>query len=294
MFSTCHYWSRTPPGRGGWMKKSDKWSSMQVTMKAENTKWRQFGTARSIQESQNQVIYQISTIWSHRKDIQRKKIYGSQLQQSSTSESSSARSTRIILTSKPQLLLLLTPHHRWLDRQSSSRSFPNKSEDNQPKALTNKLKRTQLRLIFIMFLDEFGYLPHSTSSAALHVTARDSTWLPANFHQNIYLLTFKFHTWIDFLGLVSLSHKASVFLLSFQWVKRFFINWSLSGFPLQFPMGWEVFYQQHDFLRLISFPMRLRYSHWSLGFPSQSPNRLGGFSPSYIYTYTHILNGAHV
>ena len=157
------------------MKKSNKWSSTQVMMKAESTKWRQFGTVRSMRESQNQVIYQVSTIWSHGKDIQRKRIPGSQLQPSSTSESSSARSTRTILTSRPRLLLLSTPHHRWLDRQSSRLYLPNKSKDNQPTALTNKLKKTELRLIFIVFLDEFGYLTHPTSSVALYVTARDCT-----------------------------------------------------------------------------------------------------------------------
>ena len=48
----------------------------------------------------------------------------------------------------------------------------------------------------------------------LHVTAHTCTWLPANLHQNIYLSTFKSHPWIDFLGFLSLSHKASVFFLS--------------------------------------------------------------------------------
>ena len=156
MFSTCHYWSKTPPGRGGWMKKSDKWSSIQVTVKAGSMKWRQFGTVRSMQKSQNQVIYQVSIIWSHGKDNQRKRIPGNQLQPSSTSESSSARSTKTILTSRPRLLLLSTPHPRWLDRHSSRLDLLNESEDDQPTALTNELKRTELRLIFIVFLDEFG------------------------------------------------------------------------------------------------------------------------------------------
>ena len=156
MFSTCHCWSRTPPERGGWMKKSDKWSLTQVTMKAGSTKWRQFGTTRSMQESQNQVTYQVSTTWSHRKDIQRKRIPWSQVQPSSTFESSSARSTRTILTSRPRLLLLSTPRHRWLDRQSRPLSLSNESEDDQPTALTNELRRTELHLIFIVFLDEFG------------------------------------------------------------------------------------------------------------------------------------------
>ena len=148
-------------------------------MKVESTRWRQFGTARSMRESQNQVIYQVSTIWSYGKDILRKKIPGSQLQQSSTSESSSAHSIKTILTSQPRLFLLSTPHHRWLnrqsDRQSSPLSLPNESKDDQPTTLTNELKRTELCLIFIVFLDEFEYLPLSTSSAALHMTARNCT-----------------------------------------------------------------------------------------------------------------------
>ena len=158
MFSICHCWSRTPQGRGGWTRTRRNWTP--ATRIAGNTKWRQFGTARSMQESQNQVIYQVSTIWSHGKDIQKKRIPGSQPQRSSTSESSSARSARITLTSQPRLLLLSTPHHqrldRQLDRQSSRRSLSNKSKDDQPTALTNELKRTKLRLIFIVFLDKFG------------------------------------------------------------------------------------------------------------------------------------------
>ena len=179
MFSTFHYWSRTSLRKGKWMKKSDKWSLTQLTMKAESTKWRQFETAWSMRESQNQVIYQVSIIWSHGKDIQRKKIPRSQLQRSSTSESSLACSTKTILISQQRLLLLLTPHYRWLDRQSdrqsSCLSLPNKSEDNQLTTLINELKKTELRLIFIVFLDKFGYLPHLTYSAVLHVTARDYT-----------------------------------------------------------------------------------------------------------------------
>ena len=130
IFSTCYCWSRTPPGRGGWMKKSDKWSSTQVTMKAESTKWRQFGTARSMRESQNQVIYQVSTTWSHGKDIKRKRIPGSQLQRPSTSENSSAHSTKTILTNRPRLFLLLVSQHRWLDQESSRQDLSNKSEND--------------------------------------------------------------------------------------------------------------------------------------------------------------------
>ena len=130
------------------------WSWTPVT-KTGSMKWRQFGTARSMQGSQSQAIYQVSTIWSHGKDIRRKKIPGNQPQRSNTSESSSARSTRIILTSRLRLLRLLTLHHQWLDQQSSPQSLPNKTMDDQPTALTNELK-SELHLIFIVFLDEFG------------------------------------------------------------------------------------------------------------------------------------------
>ena len=41
-----------------------------------------------MQESWNQVIYQVSIIWSYGKNIQKKKIPGSQLQRFSASENS--------------------------------------------------------------------------------------------------------------------------------------------------------------------------------------------------------------
>ena len=151
-FSMCHCWNKTPQGRGKWMMRTWSWTP---STKTRNIKWRQFGIARSMQESQNWVIYQVSTIWFHGKDIRKKRIPGNQPQQSNTSESLSAHSTRIILISRPRLFRLLTLHHRWLDQQPSPRSLPNKSKDDQPTALTNELK-SELRLIFIVFLDEFG------------------------------------------------------------------------------------------------------------------------------------------
>ena len=96
-----------------------------------NTRWKQFETARSMRESQNQITYQASTTWCLGKGIQRKKIPGSQPQRFSTLESSSAHSTRTILASRQRLLLPLTPRHRWLDQQSSSPQ--NESEDDQQK-----------------------------------------------------------------------------------------------------------------------------------------------------------------
>ena len=139
ILSMCHCWSRTLQGRGGWMTTRRNWTP--ATMIAGNTKWRQFGTARSMQESQNQVIYQVSTIWSHGKDIQKKRIPGSQLQRSSTLESSSARSTKTTLTSRRQHLLQSIPHHRWLD----SLSLSSGNEDDQQNALRSAPRRAYRR-----------------------------------------------------------------------------------------------------------------------------------------------------
>ena len=154
-FSTCHCWSRTPPGRGGWMRTTRRnWTP--VTMIAVSMRWRQFVTARSMRESQNQVIYQVSTIWFLGKVIQKKKIPGSLHRPFSTLGSSSARSTKIIRTSRQRPLRPSTLHHRWPGQPSSqqpSQRLRNKSEANhQAIALTNELKKTELRLIFIVFL----------------------------------------------------------------------------------------------------------------------------------------------
>ena len=126
-------------------------------------RWRQFGIARSMQESQNQVIYQGSTIWFLGKVIQKKKIPGSLIQRSNTLGSSSACSTRIILTSRQQSLRPLTLHHQWPGQPSSQQQsqwsdqrLRNKSEaDHQAITLTNELKRSKLRLVFIVFLAFF-------------------------------------------------------------------------------------------------------------------------------------------
>ena len=135
MFSMCHCWSRTLQGRDKWTRTRRNWTP--ATMIVGNTRWKQFGTARSMQESQNQVTYQVSTIWCLGKGIQKKKIPGSQPQRSSTLESPSACSTRIILTSRQQLLLPSTPHHRWLDQQPGPPSLSNKSEGDRQDALRN-------------------------------------------------------------------------------------------------------------------------------------------------------------
>ena len=69
-------------------------------------------------------------------------------------------------------------------------------------------------------------------------------------------------------------------------VRRFFID-NLPSFK-QSPVfllsllssGWEVFHQQHDPLRLISFPTGLGYFHFPRFSSSVSLMGLGGFSPS--------------
>ena len=96
-----------------------------------------------MQESQSQAIYQVSTIWSHGKDIRRKKIPESQPQQSNTLESSSARSTRTTLTSRQWLLLQSIPDHQWLNQQSSSPSLSSGKEDDRQDALKSVKKRNK-------------------------------------------------------------------------------------------------------------------------------------------------------
>ena len=131
----------------------------------ENTRWKQFGTTRSMQESQNQVIYQVSTIWFHRKDIRKKKIPRSQLQQSNTLESSSACSTRTTLISQRRLLLQSIPHHRQLDQQSSQPSLSSGNEDDQQDALRSasrcangRANRSNKEEVTRMNPSHFGFL----------------------------------------------------------------------------------------------------------------------------------------
>ena len=131
-------------------------------MKAESTRWKQFVTARSMQESQR-VIYQGYTIGFLGKVIQKKKIPKSLHRPFSILGSSSARSIRTILTSRQRPLKLSTLHHRWPGQPSGQR-LQNESEvDQQPNQLQgsrnkseadqpNELKRTELRLVFIVFL----------------------------------------------------------------------------------------------------------------------------------------------
>ena len=140
MFSIHHCWNRTSQGRSGWMRARRKWTP---ATKTENIKWKQFGTARSMQKSQNQVTYQASTIWCLEKGIQKKKIPGSQPQRSSTLENLSTHSTKTILTSQQQLFFLLTLHHRWLDQQPSPPSFPSGNKDDQQDVLKSAPRRAR-------------------------------------------------------------------------------------------------------------------------------------------------------
>ena len=82
------------------------------------------------------------------------------------------------------------------------------------------------------------------------MTARDYTWLPVNLHQNVLQS-------LDLLSFLSLSHKASVFVL-------------------ELPLGQEVFHWQ-PFINISPSTI----INWSLSdFPPKSPViRLGGFSP---------------
>ena len=158
MFFMCHYWSKTPPGRGKWTKWSNKWNLMRVT-RMRSTKWRLFATARSMQESQ-QAIYRGSTIWYFRKDIRKKKTPGSHTKLFSTLGSSSAHFIRIIPRNRQQSLRPLTPHHGWPGQQSNQQlnklpSLPNKSKAGQLRAPRNELKGAELSLSFIVFLAFF-------------------------------------------------------------------------------------------------------------------------------------------
>ena len=155
-FSMCHCWSRTSSGRRRWIRTQR--NQTPVTMSAVSTRWRQFVTARSMQESQR-VIYQGSTIWVLGKVIQKKKIPGSLIQRSNTLGNLSARSTKTILTSQQQPLWPSILHHRWLGQLSSQQPSQrlnqrqrNENKANQLIVLTNELKGTELHLVFIVFL----------------------------------------------------------------------------------------------------------------------------------------------
>ena len=149
-FSTCHCWSKTPPGRGGWMRALHGWNLKRVMAKVTSTRLREFGTAQSMRGSQKMAIYQDSITWCRRKATQKKKIPGSLHQLCNTFGSLSAPSTRRIRTSQSQPHLPSTLLHQWPDQQSSS---PNESMPDQPKstAIVSALKRTEL-LVFISFL----------------------------------------------------------------------------------------------------------------------------------------------
>ena len=157
MFFTCCCWSKTPPRRSRWMRMQRSWTP--ETMRAESMKWTQFGTTRSMQESQ-QAIYRDSTTWYFGKDIWKKKTPESHTQLFNILGNLSDHSIGIIQRSRQQLLKPLTLHHQWSGQQLNQQlnqllSLPNKSEANQLTTPRNSLKRAELSLIFIMFLAFF-------------------------------------------------------------------------------------------------------------------------------------------
>ena len=82
-------------------------------------------------------------------------------------------------------------------------------------------------------------------------------------------------------------HNSTIFRFSSHICSSSFGGFLLiDPYPVFLPnlssLVWEVFHQQYDCLRLDSFLTGLECSHWSPGFPLQSPIiRLGGFLPDY-------------
>ena len=90
---------------------------------------------------------------------------------------------------------------------------PLKQKKGWPANSTNK--QAKKNWTAFDFYRIFGWIWVTSMFDILSRTACDCTWHPADLYQNFYLSTFKSHTWLDFLDLLSLSHKASVFLLKF-------------------------------------------------------------------------------
>ncbi len=76
-YSTSHCWSRTPPGRGGWMRRPLSWSLKQVTATARNS--RQCGLRKRVGRPTTRTLLLDSTTWSRGKATLRKKTPGSLL-----------------------------------------------------------------------------------------------------------------------------------------------------------------------------------------------------------------------
>ena len=162
----------------------------------------------------------------------------------------------------------------------------------------------------------------------LHVTARDCIWLhvTARDFQPTFIKTStfrfsKFNVWLNFLSLSSLSHKVSVFLLELPLGQEVFhrrpshqyfvnnhrfsslVSIRLGGFSSIDPYpifllkllssGGEGFSQWHQLLRLVNFFTRLRCSHWSPGFPSQSTKWVGRFFIR-LHSHLHVQWSSHL
>ena len=89
-----------------------------------------------MQKSQNQAIYQASTIWFYGKDIRKKRIPGSQPRRYNIFKSCLASFITTIPTSRQQRLLLLIPPPSWQNQQSSSLQSGNEG-DQQKDVLWN-------------------------------------------------------------------------------------------------------------------------------------------------------------
>ena len=122
-----HCWSRTPQGRGGWTRRSrSSWNSKLVTMRS--TRFKALWIARSTPRSQKLATYQVSTIWSPGRAIQRMKVRGTRRQRSNTFGRSPKPTMRVTPPSRQQPLLLSIPHRQWLSRPLSLKASGNAAD----------------------------------------------------------------------------------------------------------------------------------------------------------------------
>ena len=207
MFFTCHCWSRTPPGRGGWTR---MWRNSRPAALTRSTRWKGFGTVRSMRRSQQQVTYRASTTWYHGRVTLRKRTPGSLHRQCNTSGSWSAPSTRIIPTSRQQPPFESILHLPWLNLQyfALAVSLPRLSNesavDQRPLALqTRRQKYSSLYRLQISF--------------PLHCPLSQEVFYWSQ-SVNFSLCS------LSFVSRVFSSINLSVFFLSSHWFRRFFIN----------------------------------------------------------------------
>ncbi len=132
MYSTCHYWSRTLPGRGKWTTKlcqSQKRNSRLETTRIMRSK--QSSTARCTANRQT-IKCQASTTLFRGKATQKKKILGSPHRQLYTSGNWSTPSIRSIRKSQQRPLHPWTLLHQWPGQRFQNKSR-NKSAAVQAK-----------------------------------------------------------------------------------------------------------------------------------------------------------------